>query len=214
MMTGSALAIPWEQQNIPAILNAWYGGEAAGTAVADILFGDYSPSGKLPVTFYKSDADLPPFDDYSMQNRTYRYFKGEPLYPFGFGLSYTNFNYSSLKLSKTKIKKNETVTAEVSVTNNGKMKSDEVVQLYLTHQSGQDIPLYALKAFKRITLLPGASQKVRFTITPDMMKLVNEDGKSVLNSGEIKVSIGGSLPSQRSEDLGAAKPAEAQIIIQ
>jgi beta-glucosidase len=214
MMTGSALAIPWEQQNIPAILNAWYGGEAAGTAVADILFGDYSPSGKLPVTFYKSDADLPPFDDYSMQNRTYRYFKGEPLYPFGFGLSYTDFNYSSLKLSKTKIKKNETVTAEVSVTNNGKMKSDEVVQLYLTHQSGQDIPLYALKAFKRITLLPGASQKVRFTITPDMMKLVNEDGKSVLNSGEIKVSIGGSLPSQRSEDLGAAKPAEAQIIIQ
>lgn len=214
MMTGSALAIPWEQQNIPAILNAWYGGEAAGTAVADILFGDYSPSGKLPVTFYKSDADLPPFDDYSMQNRTYRYFKGEPLYPFGFGLSYTNFNYSNLKLSKTKIKKNETVAAEVTVTNNGKMKSDEVVQLYLTHQSGQDIPLYALKGFKRITLLPGASQKVRFTITPDMMKLVNEDGKSVLNSGEIKVSIGGSLPSQRSEDLGAAKPAEAQIIIQ
>ena len=214
MMTGSALAIPWEQQNIPAILNAWYGGEAAGTAVADILFGDYSPSGKLPVTFYKSDADLPPFEDYSMQNRTYRYFKGEPLYPFGFGLSYTNFNYSNLKLSKTKIKKNETVAAEVTVTNNGKMKSDEVVQLYLTHQSGQDIPLYALKGFKRITLLPGASQKVRFTITPDMMKLVNEDGKSVLNSGEIKVSIGGSLPSQRSEDLGAAKPAEAQIIIQ
>ena len=214
MMTGSALAIPWEQQNIPAILNAWYGGEAAGTAVADILFGDYSPSGKLPVTFYKSDADLPPFEDYSMQNRTYRYFKGEPLYPFGFGLSYTNFNYSNLKLSKTKIKKNETVAAEVTVTNNGKMKSDEVVQLYLTHQSGQDIPLYALKGFKRITLLPGASQKVRFTITPDMMKLVNEDGKSVLNSGEIKVSIGGSLPSQRSEDLGAAKPAKAQIIIQ
>ncbi|HZW71212.1 MAG TPA: fibronectin type III-like domain-contianing protein, partial [Hanamia sp.] len=136
------------------------------------------------------------------------------LYPFGFGLSYTNFNYSSLKLSKTKIKKNETVTAEVSVTNNGKMKGDEVVQLYLTHQSGQDIPLHALKGFKRITLLPGASQKVRFTIAPDMMKLVNEDGKSVLNSGEIKVSIGGSLPSQRSEDLGAAKPAEAQIIIQ
>jgi len=214
MMTGSALAIPWEQQNIPAILNAWYGGEAAGTAVADILFGDYSPSGKLPVTFYKSDADLPPFEDYSMQNRTYRYFKGEPLYPFGFGLSYTNFNYINLKLSKTKIKKNEPVAAEVTVTNNGKMKSDEVVQLYLTHQSGQDIPLYALKGFKRITLLPGASQKVRFTITPDMMKLVNEDGKSVLNSGEIKVSIGGSLPSQRSEDLGAAKPAEAQIIIQ
>jgi len=220
MMTGSALAIPWEQENLSAIVNAWYGGEAAGTAVSDVLFGDYSPSGRLPVTFYKSDADLPSFDDYSMQNRTYRYFKGDPLYPFGFGLSYTKFVYSNLKLSKTKsdsyrIKKNEPVTAEVTVTNSGKIKSDEVVQLYLTHlESGTDDPLYALKGFKRITLLPGASEKVKFTITPDMMKLVNEDGKSVLNSGEIKINIGGSLPSKRSEELGAAKPVETLITIQ
>jgi beta-glucosidase len=214
MMTGSALAIPWEEENIPAILNAWYGGEAAGTAVADVLFGDYSPSGRLPVTFYKSDSDLPPFDDYSMANRTYRYFKGDPLYPFGFGLSYTKFDYSHLKLSKTKIKKNEPVTAEVTVTNNGKMKSDEVVQLYLTHQSGPGVPLYSLKGFKRISLLPGASEKVQFIITPDMMKTVNEEGQSVLNSGQVKISIGGSLPSQKSEELGAAKPVEAQIIIQ
>ena len=220
MMTGSALAIPWEEQNIPAILNAWYGGEAAGTAVADVLFGDYSPSGRLPVTFYKSDTDLPSFDDYSMQNRTYRYFKGDPLYPFGFGLSYTKFVYSNLKLSKTKsdsyrIKKNESVNAEVTVTNSGKIKSDEVVQLYLTHlQSGADIPLYSLKGFKRITLLPGASEKVKFTITPDMMKLINENGKSVLNSGQIKISIAGSLPSDRSIELGAAKPVEALITIQ
>jgi beta-glucosidase len=214
MMTGSALAVPWEEENIPAILNAWYGGEAAGTAVADVLFGDYSPSGRLPVTFYKSDSDLPPFDDYSMANRTYRYFKGDPLYPFGFGLSYTKFDYSHLKLSKTKIKKNEPVTAEVTVTNNGKMKSDEVVQLYLTHQSGPGVPLYSLKGFKRISLLPGASEKVQFIITPDMMKTVNEEGQSVLNSGQVKISIGGSLPSQKSEELGAAKPVEAQIIIQ
>ena len=179
-MTGSALAIPWEQENIPAILNAWYGGEAAGTAVADILFGDVSPSGKLPVTFYKSDSDLPPFDDYSMQNRTYRYFKADPLYPFGFGLSYTKFTYSNLKLSKTKIKKNESVNAEVTVTNCGKMKSDEVVQLYLTHQSGKDVPFYALKGFKRITLFPGASEKVKFTISPDMMKLVNENSTNTV----------------------------------
>lgn len=220
MMTGSALAIPWEEENIPAIINAWYGGEAAGTAVSDVLFGDYSPSGRLPVTFYKSDTDLPSFDDYSMQNRTYRYFKGVPLYPFGFGLSYTKFVYSNLKLSKTKsdsyrIKKNESVNAEVTVTNNGKIKSDEVVQLYLTHlQSGTDIPLYSLKEFKRIILLPGASEKVKFTITPDMMKLVNEDGKSVLNSRQIKISIAGSLPSDRSIELGAAKPVEALITIQ
>ena len=98
MMTGSALSIPWEAENIPGIINAWYGGQAAGTAVADVLFGDYSPAGRLPVTFYKSDSDLPPFEDYSMQNRTYRYFKGVPLFPFGFGLSYTKFNYSNLQM--------------------------------------------------------------------------------------------------------------------
>ena len=214
MMTGSALAIPWEEENIPAIMNAWYGGEAAGTAVADVLFGDYSPSGKLPVTFYKSDSDLPPFEDYSMKNRTYRYFKGEALYPFGFGLSYTNFTFSNLHLSKTKIKKNETVNAEVTVTNKGKVAGDEVVQLYLTHlETGENIPLYSLKGFKRISLAPGASQKVKFAITPDLMKLVNDKGESVLNSGKIKVSIGESLPSQRSEELGSAKPVEGQITI-
>ena len=215
MMTGSALAIPWEQENIPAIVNAWYGGEAAGTGVADVLFGDYSPSGRLPVTFYKSDADLPSFDDYSMQNRTYRYFKGEALYPFGFGLSYTKFSYNNLKLSKKTINKNESVNAEVTVTNTGKIKGDEIVQLYLTHlENGVDVPLYSLKGFKRITLAPGASEKVNFKITPDMMKLVDENGKSVLNSGEIKINIGGSLPSKRSEELGAAKPVETLITIQ
>ncbi|MGN6266298.1 MAG: glycoside hydrolase family 3 C-terminal domain-containing protein [Ginsengibacter sp.] len=214
MMTGSALAIPWEQQNIPAIVNAWYGGEAAGTAVADMLFGDYSPSGRLPVTFYKSDDDLPPFDDYSMQNRTYRYFKGTPLYPFGFGLNYTKFVYSNLKLSKTKIKKNEAITAEVTVTNTGNMQSDEVVQLYLTHESAQNVPLYSLKGFKRITLKPGASQKVQFTIIPEMMKVIDDEGKSVLNAGKTEINIGGSLPSQRSIELGAPRPATAQIIIQ
>ena len=199
----------------PAIVNAWYGGEAGGTAVADVLFGDYSPSGKLPVTFYKSDSDLPPFDDYSMKNRTYRYFNGEALYPFGFGLSYTNFTFSNLHLSKTKIKKNEAIHAEVTVTNKGKFASDEVVQLYITHLAGgENIPLYSLKGFKRITLAPGASQKVKFTITPDMMKLVNDEGQSVLNSGNIKISIGESLPSKRSKELGAAKPVDAMLIIQ
>jgi beta-glucosidase len=210
MMTGSAIAIPWEEENIPAIMNAWYGGEAAGTAVADVLFGDYSPSGKLPVTFYKSDSDLPPFEDYSMKNRTYRYFKGEALYPFGFGLSYTKFTFTGLHLSKSNIKKNESINAEVTITNTGKVAADNVIQLYLTHLSGgKNIPLYSLKGFKRIYLAPSASQKVRFTITPDMMKLVNEAGESVLNSGKIKVSIGESLPSERSTELGAAKPVEA-----
>ncbi|HEV2832565.1 MAG TPA: glycoside hydrolase family 3 C-terminal domain-containing protein [Hanamia sp.] len=213
MMTGSAIAIPWEEQNIPGIINAWYGGQAAGTAVADVLFGNYSPAGRLPVTFYKSDSDLPPFDEYSMKNRTYRYFKGEALYPFGFGLSYTNFTYNNLKLSKNKIAKNESVNAELTVTNNGKLAGDEVVQLYLTQEGGQDAPRYSLKGFKRIHLAPGASEKVKFSITPEMMKLVNEQGESRLNSGNIKISIAGSLPTKRSIDLGAAKPVETLLTI-
>ena len=114
---------PCEAENIPGTINARNGGQAAGTAVADVLFGDYSPAGRLPVTFYKSDSDLPSFDDYSMQNRTYRYFKGDALYPFGFGLSYTKFIYSNLKLSKKAIIKNESVDAEVTVTNAGKTKA-------------------------------------------------------------------------------------------
>jgi beta-glucosidase len=214
MMTGSAISIPWEEENIPGIINAWYGGQSAGTAVADVLFGDYNPSGRLPVTFYKSDSDLPPFDDYSMQNRTYRYFKGVPLFPFGFGLSYTKFTYNSLTLSKTKIGKNEPVDAEVTVTNSGKVAGDEVVQLYLTHKDeGAGNPLYSLKGFKRINLKPGVSRKVKFTITPDMMKLVNNKGQSILNSGDIKISVAGSLPSRRSEELGAAKPLEAILSV-
>ena len=214
MMTGSAIAIPWEEENIPGIINAWYGGQAAGTAVADVLFGDYSPAGRLPVTFYKSDADLPSFDDYSMQNRTYRYFKGMPLYPFGFGLSYTTFSYENLHLSKTKISGKETVTVEVTVTNRGKVASDEVAQLYLTHANRKSFdPLSSLKGFKRIHLAPGTSKKVTFTITPDMLKLVNENGQSVGEPGNIKIIIGGSLPAERSNELGAAKPAEAILTI-
>ncbi|MEO8860682.1 MAG: glycoside hydrolase family 3 C-terminal domain-containing protein [Ginsengibacter sp.] len=215
MMTGSAIAIPWEEENIHGIINAWYGGEAAGTAVADVLFGDYSPSGRLPITFYKSDSDLPSFDNYSMKNRTYRYFKGVPLYPFGFGMSYTNFKYGNLKLSKTKINKNESINAELTVTNVGKVGSDEVVQLYISHlKGGTAIPHHALKGFKRIHLAAGASQKVSFNIMPGMLALVNENGESVVDQGNIKISIGGSLPSDRSHELGAAKPAEAILSVQ
>jgi beta-glucosidase len=203
MMTGSAIAIPWEAENIPAIINAWYGGQAGGAAVADVLFGDYSPAGRLPVTFYKSDSDLPSFEDYSMQNRTYRYFKGDALYPFGFGLSFTKFTYSNLKVSKS-LSKKENMDAEVTVTNSGKIKSDEVVQLYFAYPDSKSAPLSALKGFKRIMLQPGQSAKVKFTITPDMMKLVNEKGEQVLPTGPIKIIVGGSSPGKRSEELGIA----------
>jgi beta-glucosidase len=213
MMTGSAIAIPWESENIPAVINDWYGGQAAGTAVADVLFGDYNPSGRLPVTFYKSDNDLPSFEDYSMTNRTYRYFNGEALYPFGFGISYTNFKYSNLKLSKQTVSKDQGVNVEVTVTNTGKMKGDEVVQLYINHQGIGYAPISALKGFKRITLNPGESQKVNFTISPDLIKLINEEGSSVFIPGIVKIIVGDCSPGKRSEELGAAKPVEALLTL-
>ncbi len=211
---GSPMNLSEVQKIADAVLLVWYPGEEGGNAIADVIFGNVSPSGKLPLTFPKSLDDLPPFQDYSMKGRTYRYMEAEPMYPFGFGLSYTNFTYSNLKLSTNKVEKNRPVEAAVRVTNSGKVASDEVVQLYLTHlPGGEDIPLYSLKGFKRIHLAAGASREVKFSITPDMMKLVNEEGKSVLNEGEIKVSIAGSLPSKRSEELGAAKPVTATFTV-
>ena len=131
LCTGSALALNWEDANIDAILNAWYGGQEAGTAVADILFGDYNPSGRLPVTFYKSIDQLPDFEDYSMKGRTYRYMTETPLYPFGYGLSYTNFAYRNAKLSSGKITKDQSVTLTFDIANTGKMDGDEVAQIYI-----------------------------------------------------------------------------------
>jgi beta-glucosidase len=211
---GSPMNLSEVQEIADAVLLVWYPGEEGGNAVADVIFGNVSPSGKLPITFPKSFNDLPAYEDYSMKGRTYRYMDAEPMYPFGFGLSYTNFNYSDLKLSKTKIGKNEAIDVEVTVANTGKVVSDEVVQLYLTHQNGgPDVPRYSLKGFKRINLSPGASEKVKFTITPEMMKLVNDLGESVLSAGGIKVSVAGSLPSKRATDLGAAKPVEALFTV-
>lgn len=209
MMTGSAIAIPWESENIPAIINAWYGGQAAGTAVADVLFGDYSPAGRLPVTFYKSDNDLPAFEDYSMSNRTYRYFKGEALYPFGFGLSYTTFRFSNIIFSRKR--ENENLHVSVTVTNTGKIKSEEVVQLYLKYEGIQGAPLYALKGFKRISLLPNASQFVSFSLSSGQFKVIDENGQSVFASGTIKVIIGDSSPGKRSEELGASNFVEKTL---
>jgi len=213
MMTGSAIAIPWEAEHIPAIINAWYGGQSAGTAVADVLFGDYDPSGRLPLTFYKTDDDLPSFEDYSMSNRTYRYFKGEALYPFGFGLSYTTFKYSDLHLSKSTINKNESVKAEVSVSNTGKYKGDEVVQLYIAHEGISYAPLQALKGFKRIALLPGQSQKVSFQIAPELLQLVDDKGHSRFIQGKVRIVVGGSSPSKKNEELGAAKATKVILTL-
>jgi beta-glucosidase len=199
MMTGSAIAIPWENENIPAIINAWYGGQAAGTAIADVLFGDYNPAGRLPVTFYKSDTDLPGFSDYSMNNRTYRYFKGEALYPFGYGLSYTTFKYDMLNIPAT-IAKDKNVKVSVRITNTGKMDGEEVAQLYLQHQGlTEKAPVKALKGFQRIALKKGESKTMNFELTPEQLSIVNESGMTYQPSGKILVSVGGGQPGVKNK---------------
>ncbi|HEY1111912.1 MAG TPA: glycoside hydrolase family 3 C-terminal domain-containing protein, partial [Chitinophagaceae bacterium] len=212
---GSPMNLAEVHELADAVLLVWYPGQEGGHAMADVLFGKVSPAGKLPITFPRSLDQLPPYEDYSMKGRTYRYMTAEPLYPFGFGLSYTAFRYSNLQLSKNTIKKGQPVEAAVTVTNTGTVQSDEVVQLYLTSQDTKiDAPLFSLKGFRRITLAPGASTMVRFTLSPDDLSVVNERGQKVQPAGKTKISIGGSLPGKRSEELGAAKSSEAMLTIQ
>lgn len=197
MMTGSAIAIPWEAENIPAILNIWYGGQSAGTAAADVIFGDYNPAGRLPVTFYKSDSDLPSFVDYKMDNKTYRYFKGTPLYGFGYGLSYTSFKYSDLK-TPVKIKKGQSVSISVKVTNTGKTEGEEVAQLYLINQDAAiKTPLKSLKGFDRFNLKPGENKTITFNLSPEDLSYVTPEGSLKQYEGKIKISIGGSQPDEK-----------------
>jgi beta-glucosidase len=194
MMTGSAIATPWEAANLPAIVNSWYGGQAAGTALADVLFGDYNPSGRLPVTFYKSETQLPAFDNYSMEGRTYRYFKGAPLYPFGHGLSYTSFKYSNLKvLSKPQTGK--PITVSVDVQNTGQRAGDEVVQLYVKHPGVQSrVALHALEGFRRITLPVGAKKTLQFTLTPRQLSRLDAQAQRAELAEKVQVFVGGGQP--------------------
>ncbi|MEO8532290.1 MAG: glycoside hydrolase family 3 C-terminal domain-containing protein [Flavobacterium sp.] len=199
MMTGSAIAIPWEAENIPAILNAWYGGQAAGTAVSDILFGDYNPAGRLPVTFYKSDSDLSSFVDYSMDNKTYRYFTGTPLYSFGYGLSYTSFKYDQLKAS-SKIKKGQDNSISVRITNTGKMEGEEVAQLYVINQDlGIKAPLKSLKGFERLHLKSGESKIITFKLSPEDLSYVTTEGNLKQYSGKVKIAVGGCQPDEKNK---------------
>jgi beta-glucosidase len=196
MMTGSAIATEWESANIPAILNAWYGGQDAGTAIADVLFGDYNPSGRLPVTFYAKDSDLPAFNSYEMKKRTYRYFDGQVLYPFGHGLSYTKFEYSPVEMPMT-IKTGENVKVSVTVKNTGKIAGDEVVQLYISQdRTGRTAPLYALKGFERISLGAGESKRVTFDLSPREWAIADADGTLYMSEGKGKVYVGGTSPSK------------------
>jgi len=195
LLNGSALAVNWANDHVPAILDAWYPGEEGGTAIADVLFGNYNPGGRLPVTFYKSVDQLPPFTDYSMQGRTYRYFKGEPLYPFGFGLSYTNFKYDNLRLSARRVSAGQDIKVTAEVTNAGQRAGDEVVQLYVTHQAASvPVPIRSLAGIQRVFLKPGEKRTVTFSLAAEQMSLIDDKGKRVIEPGEFLISLGGKQP--------------------
>ncbi len=201
LTNGSALAVNWASTHANAILDAWYPGEEGGTAVAETLSGRNNPGGRLPVTFYTGVDQLPPFDDYNMKNRTYRYFQGTPLYPFGYGLSYTSFSYSGLKLPETSIKAGEPLEAEVTVTNTGRRAGDEVAQLYLNFPPVAGAPLNALRGFARMHLEAGASQAVTFKLAPRDMSMVTEAGEPIVAAGEYTVSVGGGQPGTAAKAL-------------
>jgi beta-glucosidase len=212
---GSPLAISEIHELADAILFVWYPGEQGGNAVADVIFGDESPSGRLPVTFPKSIEQLPPYDDYTMTGRTYRYMTEEPLYPFGFGLSYTRFEYSNIRLSGTQVRQGNSLRVSVTLRNNGEYYGEEVVQLYLSDlEASVETPACALKGFQRIRLQPGQRRTVFFTITPEMMSIVDESGNNVLEPGRMMITIGGCSPSDRGIQIGAPEPIQAIFTIE
>ncbi len=194
LMSGSAVAVNWAQEHAPAIVETWYPGQASGTAIADVLFGDYNPAGRLPVTFYKSVNDLPAFDDYRMAGRTYRFFNGTPLYPFGFGLSYTSFAYRNIRTSSDTMAKDGAVTVSVDVTNTGARAGDEVVQLYVKHEgSSVERPKQDLRGYSRVTLAPGETKTVTFQIAAKSLAYWNvEQHAWVVESEPVRFGVGGS----------------------
>jgi Beta-glucosidase-related glycosidases len=194
LYNGSALSVNWAAKNADAILEAWYGGQAAGTAIADILSGAYNPSGRLPVTFYTGLKDLPAFEDYSMMNRTYRYYTGKPLYPFGYGLSYTSFSYGGLKLTAPTLKAGDKLGVDVEVKNTGKVAGDEVAQLYLGFPGAPGMPRIALRGLDRVSLAPGESKTVHFDLNPRDLSSVTPDGVIKVQPGAYTLSVGGGQP--------------------
>jgi beta-glucosidase len=195
LLNGSALGVNWENQNAKAVLEAWYPGQAGGTAVADTLSGKNNPGGRLPVTFYTSIDQIPAFDDYSMKGRTYRYFQGEPLYHFGDGLSYTSFSYSNLKLSTKTVAAGSPLTVEADVKNTGKRAGDEVAELYLTPPKTDVSPNLSLAGFQRLHLAPGQTQHVVFHLDPRTLSQVDAQGVRAITAGDYRISLGGSQPN-------------------
>lgn len=192
LTSGSALA--FDDSRVGAVVEAWYSGEEGGTAIAETLAGDNNPAGRLPLTFYASNDQLPPFDEYAMTNRTYRYFRGRPQYGFGFGLSYSTFRYGHLSMPSSSVRAGDSVTVSVSVTNRGQRAGDEVVQLYLTQPRSAVTPTHTLAAFARVHLRPGSTERVTLRVAPRTLAVVNEKGDRVIVPGVYEVSVGGSQP--------------------
>ncbi|MCB9015365.1 MAG: glycoside hydrolase family 3 C-terminal domain-containing protein [Lentimicrobiaceae bacterium] len=212
---GSPMNLSEVHEIADAVLLTWYPGEEGGHALADILFGNAVPSGRLPVTFPKSLEQLPPYEDYAMKGRTYRYMTEEPMYPFGFGLSYTSFSYSDVRLLSSTIKKGESTEISCTVTNTGQYASVEVAQLYITdNQASVETPLFSLKGIQCINLKPGESKKVVFAITPQMLELINEQGEAITEAGDFTLAISGSLPTQRALTLGASAPVRVKLTLE
>jgi beta-glucosidase len=207
LMNGSALSVNWASEHADAILDAWYSGEEGGTAIAHTLAGINNPAGRLPVTFYKGVEQLPAFEDYAMQNRTYRYFSGQPLYPFGYGLSYSKFEYSNLKLSTAELNAGGSLDVDVDVKNVSPTKGDEVVELYLNFPKVPGGPMRALRGFTRVHLAGATSQHVHFALTPRDLSLVNEAGDRMVAAGDYRISVGGGQPGT------STAGAEARLVI-
>jgi len=204
LTAGSAIAVDQEQAKLPAILMAWYPGQRGGSAVADVLFGTTNPGGRLPVTFYKATEKLPDFEDYSMKNRTYRYFTGQPLYPFGHGLSYTKFAYAGLKLDRSSVAADGSVQATVTVKNVGKRAGDEVVQMYLKPlDPSRARAIKELRGIERVTLEPGQSREVSFVVKPGRDLTIYDDTKKAyaVDAGRFEVQIGASSADIRAKAI-------------
>lgn len=214
LVAGSALAVTFAEQHASAVLQAWYPGEEGGSALADVLFGDVSPGGRLPVTFPRALADLPAFDDYAMRGRTYRYLDVEPLFPFGFGLSYTRFTYSRLELSRSQAAAAADLLLEVSalVTNSGARAGDEVIQLYVKGlESPVPVPHHELRGFERLQLAAGASRRVVFMLDAKSLSLIDHEGNRRLEPGAFRIFVGGSQPDSRSLALLGQAPLSADL---
>jgi len=209
--SGSAIALNWQQENLPAIIQAFYPGETTGRALANIIYGKTNPSGRLPVTFYRSVDDLPPFLDYQMEGRTYRYFQGKPLYEFGYGLSYSDFRYADLQLP-SELASGESITVSATVTNSGNVDGREVVQLYISDEEASvPVPIRSLAGIKSLDLKAGESQTVSFVIKPEQLALIDKDYQSKLEAGKFQISVGGSQPGQKALTEGSVLSASVTL---